>query len=413
MNHFITHLMRSMRPLFHAIQTKRCLPKARPALFCLLFTAAVSLTGCFQSPVGNPDTPDADSSPSSPSSQISETVSSEKGESSAPSPDAATDALEVPTVTAPVIHFTDTDEVVYTTANVNIRSGAGTDNAVLGIAPEGSPIHRTGYSDTWSRVEIDGQICYMSSAYLTATPPETSAEQPTAAQVSSGVQGNGGVGAVYGEGDRVVAIDAGHQRKSNSEKEPVGPGSSEMKAKVTGGATGTVTGQNEYELNLTVALKLRDELVARGYKVVMIRESHDVNLSNRERADIANESGAQTFVRIHANSADASSAHGALTMCPTANNPYVSGLHDQSLLLSQKILDQICAQTGARNRGVSQTDTMSGINWAKIPVTIVEMGFLSNPDEDKALADGSYQDKIVKGIADGLDLYYQESVGGQ
>ena len=426
MNIFNMHLMYSLRQRFYKGHVKQAPMKFptkfpakspmqfpmqfRTALLCLLFAAAISMTGCSRADEGQTGAPEA-GGPASSSSQTSETASSQQEESSAPAPDtdaaAAADPLEVPTVTAAAVTFTDTDEIVYTTANVNIRSGADTDNAILGIASKGSPVHRTGYSDTWSRVEIAGQICYMSSAYLTATAPQPNVEQPTNSPDPQQT------GAVYGEGDRVVAIDAGHQRKSNSEKEPVGPGASEMKAKVTGGATGAVTRQNEYELNLTVSQKLRDELVARGYKVVMIREGHDVNLSNKERADIANESGAQTFVRIHANSADASSAHGALTMCPTANNPYVADLHDQSLLLSQKILDQICAYTGARNRGVSQTDTMSGINWAKIPVTIVEMGFLSNPDEDKALADDAYQDKIVKGIADGLDLYYQESGIGQ
>lgn len=313
-----------------------------------------------------------------------------------------TEPLDLQPLMAAPITFTDVDEVVYTTAAVNIRTDASLEASVAALAPKGSPIRRTGYQDTWSRVDIDGQTYYMASAYLTATPPAV--PETAAASAETGVSSN--AGAVYGEGDFVVAIDPGHQRKGNSEKEPVGPGATEMKAKVTGGATGVSTGQTEYELNLQVALKLRDELVSRGYKVVMIRETHDVNLSNKERADIANESGAQAFVRIHANSADAASAKGALTMCPTAKNPYVSGLHDKSLLLSQSILDQICASTGARNRGVTQTDTMSGINWSKIPVTIVEMGFLSNSEEDKALADASYQDKMAKGIADGLDLYF-------
>lgn len=357
----------------------------------LALAAALMLAGCSnrsQSAAPNNTTGAANISESQPSS--SETYGTE------------TEPLDLQPLMAAPITFTDVDEVVYTTAIVNIRDGAGMDANVVSLAPKGAPIRRTGYESTWSRVDIEGQTCYMASAYLTATPP---AAQETSS-VSNETGASSSTGTVYGEGDFVVAIDPGHQRKANSEKEPVGPGASEMKAKVTGGATGVSTGQTEYELNLQVALKLRDELVSRGYKVIMIRETHDVNLSNKERADIANESGAQAFVRIHANSADASSAKGALTMCPTAKNPYVAGLHDKSLLLSQSILDQICASTGARNRGVTQTDTMSGINWSKIPVTIVEMGFLSNSEEDKSLADTSYQDKMVKGMADGLDLYF-------
>ena len=68
--------------------------------------------------------------------------------------------------------------------------------------------------------------------------------------------------------------------------------------------------------------------------------------------------------------------------------------------------DSICAATGARNRGVQETDAISDINWCEIPVSVVEMGFLSNPEEDKNLADEAYQDKLAQGIANGIDAYF-------
>ena len=231
----------------------------------------------------------------------------------------------------------------------------------------------------------------------TETASETETSSETEAKKESKTETSG----------KIVVIDPGHQAKGNNDKEPNGPGSSEMKTKVSSGTDGVASGEPEYKLALTVGLKLRDELEKRGYTVSMTRETNDVDISNAERAKIANDLNADVFIRIHADGSDDREMYGCMTLCPTAENIYNSNIYKQSRHLSDCVLEEYSAATGARANRVWETDTMTGMNWSNVPVTTIEMGYMSNPEEDMKMQDASYQALIVEGLANGIDKYME------
>lgn len=208
-------------------------------------------------------------------------------------------------------------------------------------------------------------------------------------------------------GDITICLDPGHQRKGDSSKEPIGPGASKKKAKCSSGAYGHYSKKNEYEINLEVALKLRTELQARGYKVVLTRTTHDVNLSNIERAQIANKAGADITIRIHANDIKGSSLAGVLCYGPGNKNPYLSAdTIKGGQRLAVILRDSQAKATGQKKQSNLFSNDMTGINWCKGPCAIVEMGFMSNRTEDLNLAKPAFQTKIASGLANGVDEYF-------
>lgn len=244
----------------------------------------------------------------------------------------------------------------------------------------------------------------MSKVKLSFAPP---AGQSLTEAVTTGPEETEPTVQVMQTGSYLVVIDAGHQKTGNRDTEPIGPGSSTQKAKVTSGTQGVQTGQEEYELNLQVALKLQRILEERGYRVEMTRTTHEVDISNAQRAQMANELEADVFIRIHANGDGDSEKKGIMTLCQTPDDPYDTGLYQKSRALSQYVLDETVRATGAEKQFVLETDTMSGINWCRVPVTIVEMGYLSNLEEDRLMATEEYQQKLAQGMANGIDLFFE------
>ena len=230
----------------------------------------------------------------------------------------------------------------------------------------------------------------------TTVPTPVTTEAPTEPPTTAAQTGNG----------KLICIDAGHQGKANTDKEPLGPGSSEMKTKVSSGTQGRTTGVPEYVVTLQVAFKLQRILEERGYTVIMTRTAHDVDISNVERAQMANDAGADAFVRLHCNGVDNPEINGLLAVLQTRDNPWNGDRHDEFERLCRCIVNEACAVTGAKNMGLQETDTMTGINWCRVPTALVEMGFMTNPDEDRKLVDDAYQELLALGIANGIDAFF-------
>lgn len=210
--------------------------------------------------------------------------------------------------------------------------------------------------------------------------------------------------------EKIVVVDAGHQSIQDAEEEPIGPGEAETKPKVSSGTQGVSSGQPEHQLNLDIALKVEEILEAQGYTVVMIRKSSEVNISNMERAMIANQIQADAFVRIHADGSDNQDANGAMTIISTGENKYeVVNYYNESKKLATEILDAYTEATGINRNRIMESDDYSGINWCTVPVTIVEMGYMTNEEEDIKMQDSAMQIKMAEGISKGIINYLEHS----
>jgi N-acetylmuramoyl-L-alanine amidase len=205
---------------------------------------------------------------------------------------------------------------------------------------------------------------------------------------------------------KVICIDPGHQTKANLSTEPIGPGSTTMKEKVRGGATGVSSGTPEHKITLQIGLKLRALLERAGYTVVMTRETNDVDISNAERAKMANQANANLFVRIHCDGSDNSSTNGISTLYPTKNQ-WTGAIYDRSLRAAQLIQSEVIKATGRKDNGVVARGDMTGFNWSQVPVILVEGGFLSNPEEDRLLNTDEFQQKLAQGMYNGIVKYLQ------
>jgi N-acetylmuramoyl-L-alanine amidase len=199
-----------------------------------------------------------------------------------------------------------------------------------------------------------------------------------------------------------VVIDPGHDLRANSATEPIGPGSTTLKIKDGGGTHGVVSGLREADLNLRVALRLRALLERTGMRVVMTRtKTSGTSMGNVARARIANRAGAALFLRIHADGSTGPSARGTHTLYPALRKGWTDDVYGESRRAAEVVQRELRASLGFPDRGLQERSDFTGFNWADVPVILVEMGFMTNPTEDRLLATTAYQRRAAVGLCRG------------
>ncbi len=203
---------------------------------------------------------------------------------------------------------------------------------------------------------------------------------------------------------KTICIDAAHGTFAENKQEAIAPGLSLLKDGFKEGTKGSNI--TEDEITLAVANILKEKLEAKGATVIMTRTTNETTLSNADRAMFANDNNADICIKLHA---DGTQEGGTGMTMLIPGDKYISdkNLISKSKLLGKTILNGAVAKTGATKRGVYSDDGMAGFNWSKIPVVLLEMGYLTNPQDEAKLSDANYQALIADGIVEGILEFYK------
>lgn len=167
-----------------------------------------------------------------------------------------------------------------------------------------------------------------------------------------------------------------------------------------GGMDNGASGKNgtlEKELNLEVSLRLKDLLEEAGANVVLTRFD-DTYISLYERAFIANYLMADFFISIHTNSHPKSQIHG-IEVFYYPNRP-------KARSMAAKIFDAITRRTGLKKLAV-KTNNFAVIRETQMVGILLELGFLSNLQEERIISTETFKDNAAQGIFDGIIDYFQ------
>jgi len=266
------------------------------------------------------------------------------------------------------------------------------DAEVYATLKPGVDLMRTGVLGAWTRIRLNDTTLYVMTENVKATQIDWVKDQTAR------------------KNQHVVYIDPSKQIYADKKTEAVFPGGDpekEGKPRMARAAVGKKTGQFEYDVTLAMAEKLKHELELRGYTVILSRSAGTASISNAERAQAGNQSNAEILIRLTAQASSDKATHGIYGLIASAKNQGTSKYYQDSFYLSNMLLTEACASTEALRLGIYQTDKMVFLNYAKKPAAVIQLGFLSNTDEDTKLADDAYREKMASGLADGVDAYFE------
>ncbi|MCL2695096.1 MAG: N-acetylmuramoyl-L-alanine amidase [Clostridiales bacterium] len=235
------------------------------------------------------------------------------------------------------------------------------------------------------------------TAAPTPVPTVEATPAPTASPVTAAIPD-----ALKG---RIIGIDPGHQAEPNRVEEPIAPDSEIMRNKASVGTAGISTGIREHEVVLAVGLQLAELLRLSGAQVMMTRDSAEVNISNSLRAQMFNETNVDLALSLHCAGTDDQAARGAFALVSARG---MTGAHEESAAAARAILARYIEETGLPTfeQGVFQNREQTILNWCDRPIVWLELGYLSNPEEETLLIDPDFQEKMAFALYLGIVAYF-------
>lgn len=191
----------------------------------------------------------------------------------------------------------------------------------------------------------------------------------------------------------VIVIDAGNQENQ------------ETGAKQAALAeTATNSSIQETSLNFKIAQKIKEKLEENGYIAII---NTDININGEYMSGLANQIKADAMVSICFGSAARKKRNGATVYCSTRDNQNIKKKkYLRNKLLAKNIFEAYTKETGFNGRGVKESDNYPSINCCKIPMAIIEMGYITNKKDYNKMNNSGFQDKMAEGIVNGIKGYF-------